>query len=314
MDFVDGVPLNKLKETMANRGMKPGSVESKLAGRQILDSLSAAFGRMIFGAGFIHGDPHPGNIFIGEGAKVSLIDCGQVKSLPRKQRVQLAKLILAVSNYQSLVNGSNKGSKDKSSVAKKELANLVRDFGVVLNAPQDDDPAQQEENDDNLACSVALLLFGDAGITLPGGYSTNELSDTSPIKKVASFPQELVLLGRATVLLKGIAKSLNVTSFSLSERWADSCELTISSSSNKPLLPLWSKDIRGTGSSTNENSQITFKQVRALFKEWGRGKGERFSKRVVNKMPNKLKAKLAAKLLQRQERKEKEELMQRKRR
>jgi predicted unusual protein kinase regulating ubiquinone biosynthesis (AarF/ABC1/UbiB family) len=45
---------------------------------------------MIFGAGFIHGDPHPGNIFIGKGGKVSLIDCGQFKSLPRLERVQMA--------------------------------------------------------------------------------------------------------------------------------------------------------------------------------------------------------------------------------
>jgi aarF domain-containing kinase len=59
MDFVEGVPLNRLQETLQERGIEPGSPESKIAGRRILDSLSLAFGRMIFGAGFIHGDPHP---------------------------------------------------------------------------------------------------------------------------------------------------------------------------------------------------------------------------------------------------------------
>ena len=34
---------------------------------------------MMLGAGFIHGDPHPGNIFVQPGAKVALIDCGQVR-------------------------------------------------------------------------------------------------------------------------------------------------------------------------------------------------------------------------------------------
>ena len=96
MDFVEGVPLNKLNKAMERKGIQPGSPESKLAGRRILDSLSLAFGRMIFGAGFIHGDPHPCNIFVGEGGKVSLIDCGQFKALPRPQRVQLAELVLAV--------------------------------------------------------------------------------------------------------------------------------------------------------------------------------------------------------------------------
>jgi aarF domain-containing kinase len=60
MDFVPGVPLNRLSETMKQKGITPGSPESKLAGRLILDSLAKAFGRMIFGAGFLHGDPHPG--------------------------------------------------------------------------------------------------------------------------------------------------------------------------------------------------------------------------------------------------------------
>ena len=96
MDFVKGVPLNKLNKAMERKGIQPGSPESKLAGRRILDSLSLAFGRMIFAAGFIHGDPHPCNIFVGEGGKVSLIDCGQFKALPRPQRVQLAELVLAV--------------------------------------------------------------------------------------------------------------------------------------------------------------------------------------------------------------------------
>lgn len=55
MDFVPGVPLNRLSEIMKEKGIVPGSPESKLAGRRILDSLAVAFGRMIFGAGFLHG-------------------------------------------------------------------------------------------------------------------------------------------------------------------------------------------------------------------------------------------------------------------
>lgn len=64
MDFVEGVPLNRLQETLQERGIQPGSPESKIAGHCILDSLSLAFGRMIFGGGFIHGDPHPGYLSI----------------------------------------------------------------------------------------------------------------------------------------------------------------------------------------------------------------------------------------------------------
>ena len=57
MDFVKGMQLNKLKHQMKEKGIEEGTPEAKLAGRRILDSLSLAFGRMIFGAGFR--DPHP---------------------------------------------------------------------------------------------------------------------------------------------------------------------------------------------------------------------------------------------------------------
>ena len=54
MDFVEGVPLNRLSDAMRKKGIEAGSVESKIAGRRILNSLAIAFGRMIFGSGFIH--------------------------------------------------------------------------------------------------------------------------------------------------------------------------------------------------------------------------------------------------------------------
>lgn len=39
MDFIPGVPLNKMAGEMAKRGIKAGSPESKLAGRQILSYI-----------------------------------------------------------------------------------------------------------------------------------------------------------------------------------------------------------------------------------------------------------------------------------
>ena len=162
MDFVEGSPLNRLQETMKERGIEPGSPEAKIAGRRILNSLSSAFGRMIFGAGFIHGDPHPGNIFVGEGGSVSLIDCGQFKALPRMQRVQLAKLILQVDEYQ-------KAEGSEAEEAKRKLAGLIRDFGVKF--------MPEYEKDDDLGAAVALFLFGDSDRALPGGFSTSELGE-----------------------------------------------------------------------------------------------------------------------------------------
>ncbi len=55
MDFIHGTPLTKLKEKMAEKGIKEGSPESAVFSRRLLSSLTEAFSRMLFGDGFIHG-------------------------------------------------------------------------------------------------------------------------------------------------------------------------------------------------------------------------------------------------------------------
>ena len=250
----------------------------------------------------------PGNIFIGEGGSVSLIDCGQFKALPRTQRVQLAKLILQVDEFQKAAEAAELEER------KRKLANTIRVFGVQF--------MPEYESDDDLAAAVALFLFGDSDRALPGGYSTSELDENSPIKLIASFPQEFVLLGRATVLLKGIAKRLDVP-FSLAERWSKGCNLTVSAAS-APQLPLWGKEVMddresggiiieaGKGGSSGkkiqpegrgtEKDKIQFRQVARLFKAWGKGKARRFIERVVRKLPNELRSRVLEAELRRMER------------
>ena len=301
MDFIQGTPLNKLSEKMKERGIEAGSPEAKIAGRRILKALSEAFGRMIFKSGFIHGDPHPGNIFIGEGAKqVSLIDCGQFKSLGRQRRVQFAQLVLAVADYQDAMNDKN-GILNLED-AKLKLADCARSFGIQC--------VDGREHETDLACAIALVLFSDTGTELPGGYSSNELDENSPIKLLTSFPQELVLLGRATVLLKGIAKKLNVP-LSLVDTWRNDCEETLSNG-HVPTLPLWSgsgelnfDSASGTATSTDgtvvTDSKIRFKQVVRLLKDWAKGKGTRFAERTIQKLPPKMKTRVLEYIVERQE-------------
>ena len=107
----------------ARRGIEPGSDASIVAGRRILEQLTEAFGRMMLGAGFIHGDPHPGNIFVQEGAKVALIDCGQVKQIPTEYRLRLAEAILLVNEWQE-----SGGSARLVEAAQQKMA----EFGVTF--------------------------------------------------------------------------------------------------------------------------------------------------------------------------------------
>ena len=201
-----------------------------------------------------------------------------------------------------------KAEGDEYNKAKAKLAGLIRAFGVRF--------LEENKNDDDLAAAVALFLFGDADRELPGGYSTNELDEKSPVKLIASFPQEFVLLGRATVLLKGIAKRLDVP-FSLAEKWGAGCRLTVSAASS-PQLPLWGKDVVGevgsdsltSGSSTSGRGGdgegiITFRQVASMMKKYGKQKTRRFIERVVKKLPPSLRSKVLEAEVRRLERKEK---------
>ena len=183
MEYVDGTPLNRLSAVMEKRGITPGSPESQLAGRRILTQLTEAFGRMMLGAGFIHGDPHPGNIFVQEGGRVALIDCGQVKQISSEFRLGLSEAILLVNEWTE-----SGGSPELVTEAQRKMA----DFGVTF----------VNDTKPEAAAALALLLFGDPDTPMPGGFSSAELSAESPIKAIASFPQELVLLGRATILIK----------------------------------------------------------------------------------------------------------------
>jgi hypothetical protein len=88
------------------------------------------------------------------------------------------------------------------------LTALALELGVVLR------PGAAKEG----PAATAMWLFDGSVDQLPGGYSSNELSPDSPVKELASFPQELVLVGRNTILIKGVAARLNLD-WSLAKEW-----------------------------------------------------------------------------------------------
>lgn len=220
MDFIKGSPLSKLEERAKEMGIELGSPMGKALGRKILEALTSAYGNMIFSSGFIHGDPHPGNIFVLEGGRVALIDCGQVCQLYREQRLLVANAIITASIYD--------GSREKITA----LANVVRSFGVTF--------FEGTEDEDACAASVALYLFGDPNVEFPGGYSRKEFDGKSPLRRLASFPQELVLLGRASVLVKGVAARLGVQ-WSVCKKWAPLATQAVQALCNEEdcRLPAW---------------------------------------------------------------------------
>jgi len=234
MDYLKGVPLSRVRDEMIKKGIDPDGPESKIFGKRLLKGLTYIFGRSILETGFFHADPHPGNIFVLDDGRIGLIDFGQVKQISGRNRETLAKVMVALNKLD--INNTN----DLRSIGK-----LALELGVKLN---DDAP-------DDAAPAVAYWLFDGSVDTLPGGYDMGELSPNSPVKQLKSFPQDLVLVGRSSILIKGLSSRLNIP-WSLAKEWAPIAEQVLNSPKDKK----------------KKKNRIRFKQVLYTFKSWGEGR------------------------------------------
>lgn len=271
MDYLNGVPLSRAAEEMLKKGIKPDSPESQLFGRKLLKSLTEVFGRCILETGFFHADPHPGNIFVLEDGRIGLIDFGQVKQISGRERETLSKVMLALDDRVS----------DDNPADLEKIGNLALELGVEL---ADSAPAEGP-------AAVAMWLFDGSVENLPGGYDKGELSPNSPVKALKSFPQDLVLVGRSTILIKGLSSRLGIP-WSLSQEWA----------------PLARRVLEGNTKTQSDEAQsksnkIRIKDVIKLLKTWGQGKVSR----GVAKLPSPVRTRVAAIALKLQKRREAKE-------
>ena len=102
-------------------------------------------------------------------------------------------------------------SNTQSTVFSNVIENILRAAPNELRHPKD---CAREQ----AAAALALLLFGDSDAPMPGGFSAAELSDGSPIKAIASFPQELVRAAAA-----GVPNRFTTDAVSCSPRALASC-------------------------------------------------------------------------------------------
>jgi aarF domain-containing kinase len=255
---------------MLKNGIDPDSPEAQLFGRKLLTALTYCFGRNILEQGFFHADPHPGNIFVLENGDIGLIDFGQVKQISGRNCETLAKVMIALDDRLS----------DDNPEDLKKIGNLALELGVELN-----EDAQEEA-----AAAVGMWLFDGSIENLPGGYDNAELSPNSPVKELKSFPQDLVLVGRSAILIKGLSNRLGIP-WSLSQQWA-------------PIA----REVLERGPMIADNSRVRFKSVVVTFKEWVKGKGTR----VVQRLPSRIRSPIVKAMLKMEERKAKAALTSKK--
>ncbi|KAB5532111.1 hypothetical protein DKX38_018781 [Salix brachista] len=193
MEYMEGIPILNLGDEIAKRGINPGGKIAAAAKRNILRSLTLAYGQMILKSGFFHADPHPGNILICKGSKVALLDYGQVKDLPYKLRLGYANLVLAIAD----------GNPIRAAESYRELG-----IGTLSKC----------ENELQELFVLAQTMF-DTKLP-PGVAMLQPFSEDSSIKKISveTFPEELYSVLRTVHLLRGLSVGLGIN-YSCAEQW-----------------------------------------------------------------------------------------------
>jgi predicted unusual protein kinase regulating ubiquinone biosynthesis (AarF/ABC1/UbiB family) len=207
----------------------------------------------------LHTDPHPGNIFVLDSGEIGLIDFGQVKQISGRNRETLAKVMIAL------------------------------DERVGDDRPEDLDDAKDEA-----AAAVGMWLFDGSTQKLPGGYDLGELSPNSPVKELKSFPQDLVLVGRSSILIKGLSSRLDIP-WSLSKEWAPIA---------RQVLERGKMPAPKQGSDSSDSQRIRFVIVLKTLKQWAKGR----STRALTRLPSPVRSRVAAWVVRREERKSRKAL------
>jgi len=162
-------------------------------------ALLDVHGYQILQAGLFNADPHPGNLLIihddaeamllnNTAPKIGLIDFGQCKRLMPEERARVARLLLSVANNES----------------DDAVADRFRELGI-----------QTKNDSTRFLAEFARLMFGSFR---PEHMDHSWHKELHKVDRVLYFPNELSMVYRTTLLLRGLAMSLQLN-VSVGEQW-----------------------------------------------------------------------------------------------
>ncbi len=183
LEFLDGVQL-------ADLDFDTQSVEDR---RELAYRMTQAWMEMIFRHGFFHGDPHPANILVLDGARIGLVDFGQVGKLTDQDMAKLTQLFIdaATENVDALPRRLGelgvRYPKEREEEFTAELRDLYyRYYGLTLS---EIDPIQVIREGFALIYSMNLRLptrfvlldksiatLGSVGMELYPGFNVFEVA------------------------------------------------------------------------------------------------------------------------------------------
>ncbi len=148
--------------------------------REVMTGLTSVYLRMMMVDGFLHGDPHPGNILIQDDGTIVLLDWGMVVRVPRWTRETILGLALAVEreDLDAMINGMYRLRMISPEVSRGEVREAATEIMRIMEKAK-------TSNRDRVHQIVQEIF--DTFYTWP-----------------LLLPQELVYFFRTSILLEGL--------------------------------------------------------------------------------------------------------------
>ena len=174
MDYIRGVKILELSPV----------VKLEYDRRGLAEALSKAYLDQILVYGFLHADPHPGNVLLTENGKLALIDLGMVAYLSPTRRDQITKLLVAISEGKP-----------------EDAAHMLVEIGTLM-----------EEHDENrFVMKATEIIQHNTGTSLEQiqfGFVVINLTRAAADNGIQPAP-ELAMIGKALLSLDQIADALD---------------------------------------------------------------------------------------------------------
>jgi predicted unusual protein kinase regulating ubiquinone biosynthesis (AarF/ABC1/UbiB family) len=146
----------------------------------VMERLTGLYLRMLMMDGFLHADPHPGNLLIAEDGGIVVLDWGMALEVPRWTRDTILSLALAVEreDLDSMINGMYRLGMISPEVARGDIREAALEVMKIMERARSSHQERVQE---------IMQQVWDTFYTWP-----------------LLLPQELVYFFRAAVLLEGI--------------------------------------------------------------------------------------------------------------
>lgn len=173
MEYIPGTKIDRLHPLFAS---------GRLSFKQVMETLTGVYMRMMMVDGFMHADPHPGNLLIQDDGTLVVLDWGAVLEVPKWTRESILSVALAVGreDIDGVINEMYRMGMISAEVSRGEIREAATEIVRIVERAR---TTNRQRIVEELLTQVLDTFY------------------TWPLV----LPQELVYFFRASALIEGVA-------------------------------------------------------------------------------------------------------------